>query len=113
MGLGTHDADGWNFYFAVASSFFYVFLFIPFSVYHTYRYYQNRTHIIFVKRYAWITLYECILIIAGITMGTITYLSVLFNSFDLTNTLISIDHFLQILLLYFYLWRFWILKYEM
>eukprot|EP01084_Bolivina_argentea_P063843 116469_1 len=44
--------------FLLAICIFYLLVIVPLLIYHGYKYYLNRTHIVFIKRYAFVTIYE-------------------------------------------------------
>eukprot|EP01084_Bolivina_argentea_P290597 499204_1 len=92
-------------------------IYTPLLIYHSCKYYKNRSHIIYKARYANITIYEAVFIITKIifdcfdnlfyALTNITKWSSLYAQlFDAGN------RFLNYLVIWIWIWRIWMISYE-
>lgn len=95
------------------------FVYLPIGVYHLRKYYEHRNHIVLIKRYSIITIYECIFVCIRLSWGILYVLFILYLStygvddFNFVSSLLStFDELLTITLSYLWCWRFFMLSYD-
>eukprot|EP01084_Bolivina_argentea_P152483 265991_1 len=98
----------------IATSALFIMFYAPFLSYHFCRYYQQRNHIVFRKRRNNITHWEVSIFLFKLFYGAIMYNSyLLWDTTSLTfNIFLCIDDWLLMIILYLWVWRFYILLYD-
>ena len=98
----------------ISTSALFILFYFPFLSYHFRKYYQQRHHIVFQKRRNRITNWEISIFLFKLIYGAIMYNAYLiFDATSLTfNILLCIDDCLLMTLLYLFVWRFYILFYD-
>eukprot|EP01084_Bolivina_argentea_P013261 24853_1 len=99
---------------SVASCSIWILVFVPITIDQTMKYYKLSHHIIYQKRYAYIAIYESIIIILKLILDAIIYLyGSTIVQFTPQSILLAIGHTLSIILMYLWIWRFYQLHYDM
>lgn len=93
----------------------FILCYAPYLLYHFRRYYKQHNHIVFKKRKNKITHWVCGLFIFKLFYGAIMYNAFLiYDATSLTfNILLAIDDWVLMVILYFWVWRFYILFFEL
>eukprot|EP01084_Bolivina_argentea_P122258 216662_1 len=106
-----------DFTFCIATCLLLLFVYLPLTSYHAIKYFQNRHHIVFKKRYCWITIYESIFSFTHIITGVIWYISwLLYNTnrygIHIYNIMVSLNECLAFIIFYLYVTRFWLFLFD-
>ena len=98
----------------IATSALFLLFYAPYLSYHLYQYYQRRHHIVFRKRRNRITHWEVSIFIIKIFWGVVLYnLLLLVDTTSITfSVCLCIDDCLLFIILYCWVWRFWILYFD-
>eukprot|EP01084_Bolivina_argentea_P258720 436295_1 len=109
----------WMTIWPIATAFIFGFIYLPIGIYNLRKYYKNRGHIVLIKRYSIITIYESILVCIRLLWGIIYVLFILWlfiygvAEYDFVNSVLSTtDEFLTVTLSYLWCWRFYSLSYD-
>eukprot|EP01084_Bolivina_argentea_P251959 422791_1 len=101
-------------YSIIITLFIIVCIYIPLVIFHGYKYYAQSDHIIYVKRYAYIVMYEVYLSIAKCITISIAFIFIFIfeKHIDyITSIWNVINSIMTLCLFYCWVWRFWNLHY--